>query len=331
MRNKIAVIGGHGQVGQYIVSALKDKPLVLMGRSEIKMKDFLEKKSFNFEVRVMDINQIDTSLFEDIYAVMVCVDQKTTRLAEYCEEHAILYMDVTANSDYINTLQTLNIKKTTILIGVGIAPGLSNLLAQKILSEHQSSELSLEVILGLGDQHGDEAITWTIDQMLNPYQHRYHSLMRPMHKASNLIYEGKRYPTYNFNFVDQHRLNTIQDDTQVTTYFGFDIPIATHSVAFLAKTRLIYTLKWKWVQRLLRKMMKQPKFGSDQFIVQVHNQEISYTVIGHDEAQMTGRIAGLAAKRLVENIHDKGLIDLSQVVSLEALVDQIGMSLVINK
>ena len=167
-KNKIMIVGGHGKVGQYITRELKGHNLILVGRKEEKIRKFLEKEKIPAEICEMDINNIDFTKMQNVFCVIVCVDQDNTLLVEYCDKNAIDYMDVTANSEYIERIQQLQLRGTSrILLGIGLAPGLTNLLAEKFVSLYPSAEkIEIQLILGLGEKHGDAAIRWTLDNFL---------------------------------------------------------------------------------------------------------------------------------------------------------------------
>ncbi|MEC0554668.1 hypothetical protein P8853_14570 [Bacillus haynesii] len=49
---------------------------------------------------------------------------------------------------------------------VGLAPGLTNLLAQKAAQAlDETSCIDIAIMLGLGDSHGKAAIEWTVDHL----------------------------------------------------------------------------------------------------------------------------------------------------------------------
>ncbi len=103
VKNKIMIIGGHGKVGQSITRALKDLNLILVGRNEEKMRNFLTKENIQAQTRTMNIDSIDFTALQDVFCVIVCVDQDSTTLVQYCDKHGINYMDVTANSEYVKS------------------------------------------------------------------------------------------------------------------------------------------------------------------------------------------------------------------------------------
>ena len=148
---KIMIIGGHGKVGQYITKALRSFNLILVGRDRDKMQSFLMKEKIQAQLCVMDIHAIDFARLEGVGWVIVCVDQKNTKLVEHCDAHGVDYMDVTANSEFIEKIQQLKLLgNSRILLGVGLAPGLTNLLAEHFVLKYPLADtIKIELIFGL--------------------------------------------------------------------------------------------------------------------------------------------------------------------------------------
>lgn len=56
------------------------------------------------------------------------------------------------------------------MLSIGLAPGLTNLLAahaHRLLDE--VTELDIFIMLGLGDRHGKAAMEWTVDHLCTRY------------------------------------------------------------------------------------------------------------------------------------------------------------------
>lgn len=89
MKN-IAVIGGHGQVGQVIVKGLIEKgyTIVLMGRNQGKMDAFAHTFTPILATRQLDLTkEIAPEQLAAIDMVIVCLDQSNTKFvsSHICE------------------------------------------------------------------------------------------------------------------------------------------------------------------------------------------------------------------------------------------------------
>ena len=331
-KNKIMIIGGHGKVGQYITKALKHYNLILVGRNKDKIKSFLKKEQIKAETCSMDIHNIDFTKLNGVGWVIVCVDQEDTKLVEYCDSHGIDYMDVTANSEYIEKIQHLKLLgRSRILLGVGLAPGLTNLLAEKFILKYPLADtIKIEIILGLGEKHGDAAIQWTLDNFLKSYRHKTLGYIRPFIQKSTIRAGQKRLGTYNFNFVDQHMLNLKYKDKTFTTYLGFDQSIATDLIYRANQIRLLGLLKYKAVYRTAEAILRNPKFGTDFFMVAVQSKGKTISAWGHDEGRFTGLIAAEVAKRMATMDLKNGLLSISDIISVEDVADNELFELTLN-
>ncbi|QIB69699.1 hypothetical protein Ami103574_10365 [Aminipila butyrica] len=322
-KSKIMIIGGHGKVGQYITRELKDYNLMLVGRNKDKIQHFLKKEKIQAEICSMDVHHIDFTKLDGVGWVIVCVDQENTELVEFCDIHGIDYMDVTANSEYLEKIQQLKLRGTSkILLGIGLAPGLTNLLAEKFVLMHPlADEINIEVILGLGEKHGDAAIQWTLDNFLKSYSHKTLGYIRPFTQKSTIHMEQKSLKTYNFNFVDQHMLNLKYKDRTFTTYLGFDQSIVTDFIYRANKLGLLGSLKYKPIYRMAEAILKKPKLGTDIFMVAVQAGEKIIHAWGHDEGRFTGLIAAEAAKRMATMDLRNGLLGISDVIHVEEVAE----------
>ena len=323
VKNKIMIIGGHGKVGRSITRALKDHHLILVGRSKEKMRDFLAKENIQAETRTMNIDSIDFTALQDVFCVIVCVDQDSTTLVQYCDKHGINYMDVTANSEYIEKIQQLPLSgNSNILLGVGLAPGLTNLLAENFVQKHPSAkDIEIQLILGLGEKHGDAAIKWTLDNFIKDYSHKALGKLRPFTKKSSVMIHGKRLRTYNFNFVDQHMLNRAYPDKYFTTYLGFDQSFVTSFIYGLKKIGLLQLLHVKNIYSITETFFRNPKFGTDVFIASVLAQGHVLCAMGQDEGRFTGLIAGEVAKRFVSMDLKGGMLGIADVIGLDEVIE----------
>lgn len=322
-KNKIMIIGGHGKVGQYITRELKNYNLVLAGRSGEKIKRFLEKQEIQAEICEMNIHNIDFEKMQGVGWVIVCVDQENTKLVEYCDRHGIDYMDVTANSEFIDKIRGLKLLGLSrILLGIGLAPGLTNLMAEEFVRSYPLAEtIDIQLVLGLGERHGDAAIKWTLDNFLKGYHHKNLGYIRPFQLKNTIVTEGNSLRTYNFNFVDQHMLNQKYKHKNFITYLGFDQPNITTLIYGSKKIGLLGLLKNKRIYKLAEEFLRKPKFGTDIFIVSIQADEKRLCAWGHNEGRFTGLIAAEAARRMATMDFKKGILGISDIMNLEEVIN----------
>jgi len=101
--------------------------------------------------------------------VIMCLDQFDPSFASACLVRGIAYVDISADDRILGMIEALD--KTArrggsaVLVDVGLAPGLTNLLARMLVdSGADVKRLDLFVLLGAGDDHGPAAIEWTLDK-----------------------------------------------------------------------------------------------------------------------------------------------------------------------
>lgn len=316
------IIGGHGAVGQTISKALRKHPLIIAGRNTDTIQKFIDRNLENAIARKIDIKVFDAADFNDVHTIIVCMDQDSTELVEYCVANDLNYMDVSANSTYLDQVQRLDFtNQSSILLGVGIAPGVTNILASELVKTYpDETNIAIHVILGLGEKHGRAAIDWTLNNMILPYSHS-EKPYKPFMKHSCFNHLSKRYDAYNFNFADQYLLQYKYPDFNFITYMGFDKPFATRSIHRLVNMNAMNFLKTKKGYDITHKMLKNPKFGSDKFIIHVTNGTNELVFDGYNEAYYTGLFAAHSAVKLVETNPPHGLIGMDDILSYKDLFE----------
>lgn len=102
---------------------------------------------------------------------------------------------------------------------------------------------------------------------------------------------------------------------------GFDQPNITSLIYGSKKIGLLGVLKYKRIYKLAEEFLRKPKFGTDIFIVSIQAEEKKICAWGHDEGRFTGLIAAEAARRMATMDLKKGILEISDIISLEEVVN----------
>ncbi|WP_342373640.1 saccharopine dehydrogenase NADP-binding domain-containing protein [Propioniciclava soli] len=112
-------------------------------------------------------------------------------------------IDLSADTDHLTALRHLEAEaraaQRTVVTEAGLAPGLTNLLAAAAHAQAPAMGfLDLDLVLGLGEQHGPSATRWMLDQLAAPPRH-------PARHASLPAGFGHR-TLHWVDFAEQHTL-----------------------------------------------------------------------------------------------------------------------------
>ena len=109
-------------------------------------------------------------------------------------------------------------------------------------------------------------------------------------------------------------------DKSFTTYLGFDQSLVTKMIYLAARLGILSLLKYKPVYAAAEKFLRNPKVGTDVFMVTVQWKDKSMSAIGQNEGRFTGLIAAEAAKRMATKALKNGLLDISDVLRVEDII-----------
>ena len=139
MDGSILIVGGYGSVGRFISTALGDRfpgQVVVAGRYYQKAHDFASGSNNTVIPAKLDISNMDevgACLDDNVALVVMCVENQDTYFVEECIARGIHYVDISATHELLSQIETLDSKAqergSTVLLSVGLAPGLTNLLA----------------------------------------------------------------------------------------------------------------------------------------------------------------------------------------------------------
>lgn len=255
----ILIIGGYGHVGRQIAARL-----IRAGQAGVRVagrdagRAVVESAKLGCGWAVMDLDKPESwdAALVGIGTVVVCVDLVNADFPAHVLERGLGYIDISATDAVLRRIEGLDELARDhggcAVLSVGLAPGLSNLMARAAVARMEQVEaVTIGVLLGLGDAHGAAAVDWTLDNMrrLTPDD------VRPMGFGP----EATVVQTMPFAFADQHVLVRRHALESVTTRLGLASPLITR-----ATLRLLARLAKRPVFRnLLRWSMARFRLGSD--------------------------------------------------------------------
>lgn len=304
---KVLVLGGYGAVGTRIVAQLRARGDVALaaGRNAARAD------------RVVDLEGSDTgslrAALSDVDAVINAAGLEDPNLVAQIARD-VPFVDITATTGYVAALERLDLPQP-VLLSVGLAPGLTNLLAAAV---HASTPgpIDLAVFLGAGEQHGAAAVAWSYGLLGRRF--RDPGTGRPVRNytmARSFDLPGhRRRKLYRVDFSDQHVL-THDLGVPVRTYFGLDSRLATAALA---------TLTWVPGASGAPRGLQLP--GSDRWLVLAQGpDQTSQWASGRVDAQATAVVAATAAG--VVGGLPPGIHHLHQVLTLADLPAGCGIDL----
>ncbi|MBL7544782.1 MAG: saccharopine dehydrogenase NADP-binding domain-containing protein [Bdellovibrionaceae bacterium] len=330
---RVLIVGGYGKVGlaitEYLVGCTGYR-ITLAGRHPEKGVAALRRfqslavvDSILFDVNSDKSDWDDTLKMFNI--VITCIDTDQTNLVEACIKLGIHYLDVTANDVYHQQVEKLAARydvRSTVLMSIGLAPGLTNLLAADVVRSSSADCVDISILLGSGENHGRAAIHWTIKELLNSAIQKRKNRIRKKFFGAEL---GTRM-AFPFNFSDQYSLQRTQKNVMFQTRLSLDRSLLNFSILSIYKIPyLAKLLKLLSIDSLVD-MLLLFKSESDVFSVLVEgfqksasSKRVGIKVLrGYGEGKITGLVGALACMKVHEK-QKNGIFHIHEFIKLEEI------------
>ncbi|HXV25913.1 MAG TPA: saccharopine dehydrogenase NADP-binding domain-containing protein [Alphaproteobacteria bacterium] len=338
----ILIIGGYGKVGRSIAERLA--PLfpgrvIVAGRSLDKAKAAAAGIGHGAEGRAVDILTEDAGgVLDGVTLALACLSQTDTRFVEQCLSRGVHYVDISADYDFLLRVEKLDglAKRhgATAILSVGVAPGLTNMLAARARQRMERVErIDILLELGLGDHHGQAAVEWIFDNLDAEYDVKDHGRaksVRSFGESLNLRLPGQRAgrPAYRFNFSDQHVIARTLGVPTVSTWLRLEDRVSTWMLAKSSRAGIGRLLRRPWWRKVAVWLFMNVHMGSAICGVAVRatgrteNGEDTLTLglIGRKEALMTAIIAAETVRQLLSGNPIPGILHSEQAVKLDPVV-----------
>jgi saccharopine dehydrogenase-like NADP-dependent oxidoreductase len=347
---KILIVGGYGAVGRVISITLGNlfpSEVIVAGRNFQKAKELsseLNQKVIPLELDITSISK-DEERLVNVKLVIMCIDQKNTHFVTQCIQRGIHYIDITANYEFLSKIEALNDEarnhNSTVILSVGLAPGITNILAKQCKSMIQDIRyVDIYIMLGIGEKHGEAAFRWVFEDLNDQFfikEDGEKKQVRRFEDGKQTMFPGSlgRRTTYRSNFSDQHVIPKTLKIDSASTRICFDSAVMTWLYALLKKSGLSRILKLRVVQNFMINLLQLFRFGSDQFVLKVEagsnrKQGTLYecSISGNGEGNNTGLVAAKVAEKLYLSSFASGVFHIEELFNpLEFIESIIGNDL----
>ncbi len=306
----VLVLGGYGAVGAVTTRALAEAypgGVICAGRSVDRATRAAAEIPGVHAAAVDVTNPRSVAEALDRYRpalVVLAVEPPDGRVTRLCLERGIHVVDVSATAGLLRQTERMGElareRGAAAVLSVGLAPGLTNILARRVYDELEGAadELDISVLIGSGERHGTDGIRWTVRQLSQP---------RTRVDAAPLTVElpglGRR-RTHPFPFSDQDTLRRTLPAAAVTTRFCVDSRVIT-TLLFGARRAGAFRLVrgWRGVEVLTR-VLERVHVGGERFAVRVDGRRGGSTSWQALTGSQQSRPTGLVAARVAHSIRD---------------------------
>lgn len=310
MTGRIVLLGGYGAVGRAAAAALTGRwpgEIVVAGRDPAKARSVPGTVPLRVDLRVTaDIARAVTGA----HAVIMCAEQSNARVAGACLDRGVHYLDVSASAERLARIERLRGRRSaTAVLSVGLAPGVTNLLARHCVDvAPPAPQLRIGVLIGGGERHGAAAVDWTLDGLGETGPSWRMRFPEPFGTRV-----ARRFP-----FSDQYTLPATLGVERVATGLCLDSRSLSGLLGAPGVARL---LRRPRLRLLARDLLGRVHVGSDAFAVTVSYGAVSASFSGRRQSRATGLVAALLATRL--DALPRGVHHIEEVVEPGPFLDEL--------
>lgn len=321
MTRAVLVVGGYGAVGSAVTAALAET----LGDAVLPAgRDLARARRLAAEVGAgpgVWVDLADPAAFErvlnehDVGTVVLCVEPPDTGIARTCLLRGVHLVDVGASDHLLAPVEALSRQAAdrgaTAVLSVGVAPGLTNLLARRAYDALGGADrLEVTVLLGAGERHGADAVRWTLAHLAAPWPTDPRKVSLPGF--------GTR-TAHPFPFSDQHALRRTLGVPEATTRFCLDSRSLTALLFALRRTGILHPR----AQPLLTNAVTRIHVGGDRFALRADaylgDRSASYALTGRAQSRATGLVAAHVTRTLLAGHLPPGVHHIDTLPALHGL------------
>lgn len=297
--NTVLVLGGYGAVGAHLTTALR-------ARGHRALTAGRDRSRADIPLDMTDRTALAAAVAE-VDAVVNGTGLEDPTLIAAIAATGTPVVEVSADTGYLAELERLD-PAAPVLLSVGIAPGLTNLMTHAVHERHpDTGPLDIAIVLGTGEEHGAAASAWTYGLLGREFPDPDGTRLRNLVVGDRFDLDGRTRRLYRTDFSDQHTETRLLG-RPVRSWFGMDTAWATASLAVLAR-----------MPALTRLMPGNPHFpGSDRWLLQVRDATgPRVTMTGHGQSAATAAVSARAVELAIGLA--PGVHHLPEVTTLSAI------------
>jgi saccharopine dehydrogenase (NAD+, L-lysine forming) len=176
----ILVVGGSGVVGRRIGTRLAQRfpgQVVVAGRDEQKAATICREIGHETRPRRVDVDDPSSigSALQRVGTVVSCVAQREQHLLRMSVASGRGYTDVAPRLAFWQGSGELDAEArrtgARVVLGAGLSPGISNMMARKLASVLGGVErVETAILLSLGDEYGPDSLNHVLEALTKPYR-----------------------------------------------------------------------------------------------------------------------------------------------------------------
>lgn len=330
---RIVVVGGYGAVGQILAPILGEwfpGQVVVAGRSLERAQELVARVPIGLTARRFDVDRPEEfdAILHGARVVVMCVERANEALARECLRRGIGYVDICATADVLDAIGRLDAlavsSAATAVLSVGLAPGLTNVLARRCVDRlPHARSVDVTVLLGAGGDHGPDSVRWTVEHLGVPVGGASSS---PTRLRTWLPGFGRR-TAHAFPFSDQRALTSTLG-IPVTTRLCFDSAFLTGILFSLRATGFFSLVRRVGGNDVLTAALTRLHTGTDRFVIHaaatgVGGERVWYAAAGRQECRATAIFTAHVVRRLYLGGLPPGVRHIDQLVNAETFLEDL--------
>jgi saccharopine dehydrogenase-like NADP-dependent oxidoreductase len=175
----ILIAGGYGVVGGRVAAILAPRfagRVVIAGRHEEMAAALAAKIGNGARARRLDLSDRDSveAALSGVGTVMVCVADHELHLLQAAIARGLAYTDIAPRLAFWKGAEEMNAEArrtgARVLLGAGLAPGISNMMARQLANELGGAErIETSLLLSLGDEFGPDSLRHVLESISQPF------------------------------------------------------------------------------------------------------------------------------------------------------------------